>query len=121
MPRGRPKGLPKTGGRRKGSVNHTTKDLKEAILQAFTQVGGKGYLVTVAERSPQVFCTLLGKVLPTQLTGEDGAAIRVKFVEALIDSPHSRKAGPALPDPVPVHSLNGVVPGIRGGSGSGEN
>jgi len=57
-------------GRPKGSVNKITADLKTAILNAFTQVGGEAYLNTVARENPAVFCTLLGKVLPTQITGD---------------------------------------------------
>jgi hypothetical protein len=33
-------------------------------MRAFDQVGGVEYLTTVARTHPQVFCALLGKVLP---------------------------------------------------------
>jgi hypothetical protein len=36
-----------------------------------------GYLRWLAEREPKAFATLVGKVLPTQITGEDGKAITV--------------------------------------------
>ena len=54
----------KTGGRKKGTPNKTTAKLKDAILNAFEEVGGQSYLVTVAREDPRTFCTLLGKVLP---------------------------------------------------------
>jgi hypothetical protein len=54
----------KTGGRKKGIPNKVT--------HAFDQVGGVEYLTMVARTHPQVFCALLGKVLPTQITGADG-------------------------------------------------
>jgi len=65
-------------GRPKGSVNKLTADIKAAILEAFTNLGGAEYLQTVAQTKPEVFCTLLGKVLPTQVTGQDGGPIVVK-------------------------------------------
>lgn len=71
----RPKGLPKTGGRKKGQPNKNTTALKDAILNAFANAGGEAYLARVAAEDPRTFCTLLGKVLPMQVTGEDGGPI----------------------------------------------
>lgn len=73
--------IPKSPGRPKGSVNKTTALLKDAILAAADQAGGKaglvGYLKTQAEENPGPFLSLLGKVLPMQVTGtgEDGAIV----------------------------------------------
>ena len=69
---GRKPGKPKTGGRKAGTPNKVTRELKEAILNAFAEVGGEKYLVTVAKKQPAIFCQLLGKVLPTQITGANG-------------------------------------------------
>lgn len=78
---GRKPGTPKTGGRKKGTPNKTTALLKDAILQAATLAGGPeglvGYLTTQAIENPGPFMSLLGKVLPMQVTGEDGGAIDV--------------------------------------------
>lgn len=60
----------KTGGRQKGTPNQVTADLKSAILGALNAVGGQAYLQKVAKEQPQVFCALLGKVLPTTLAGD---------------------------------------------------
>lgn len=58
-------------GRPKGVPNKTTTVLKEAILQAATEAGGKdgmiGYLKAQAIANPQSFLPLLGKVLPLDL------------------------------------------------------
>lgn len=81
---GRPKGLPKSGGRQKGTPNKATAELKTAILRAFDEVGGQSYLATIAQSHPQVFCALLGKVLPMQVAGPDGGAIAVSIVERRI-------------------------------------
>lgn len=55
------------GGRAKGVPNKLTRTIKEAIEQAFEQVGGPDYLATMAKEQPAAFMTLLGKVLPTQV------------------------------------------------------
>lgn len=71
-------------GRPKGSTNKTTRILRDAILEAASAVGhdGKGregltgYLKRVAERDIKAFATLLGKVLPMQITGEGGGPVQ---------------------------------------------
>lgn len=69
----------KTGGRKKGTPNKTTALLKDAILQAATNAGGKdgltGYLQTQAVANPGPFMALLGKVLPIQVSGDPDAPI----------------------------------------------
>ena len=64
---GRPKGQPKTGGRKKGSLNKTTVEIKQAILNAFEKVGGDEYLAKVAKDEPRAFLQLLSKVMPMQI------------------------------------------------------
>lgn len=74
-------------GRPKGSVNKTTALLKDAILKAAENVGNKvgsdgliSYLEQQAVENPGPFMALLGKVLPMQVTGEDGNAISIQVV-----------------------------------------
>lgn len=70
----------KTGGRQKGTPNKTTALLKDAILKAATDAGGGdmvAYLTVQARDNPGPFMALLGKVLPMQVTGEDGGAIEI--------------------------------------------
>jgi hypothetical protein len=74
------KGSPKTGGRLPGTKNKTTTQVKEAILAAFDKVGGPAYLQKVAEEDPKTFCSLLGRVLPTEISGPDGGAVGVTFL-----------------------------------------
>jgi hypothetical protein len=68
-------------GRPKGTPNKTTALLKDAILAAAAKAGGddglEGYLAEQAQKNPQSFLPLLGKVLPMQVTGEDGAALQI--------------------------------------------
>lgn len=68
-------------GRPKGTPNKTTQLLKDAILQAATDAGEGDmavYLKKQAEANPGPFLALLGKVLPMQVTGEDGGPVQHK-------------------------------------------
>jgi hypothetical protein len=47
--------------------------VKVAIMAAFHEVGGKDYLRCAGTTDRRTFCALLGKILPTQVTG-DGEA-----------------------------------------------
>lgn len=71
-------------GRPKGAKNKTTALLKDAILKAAEQAGNKvgdqglvSYLEAQAVQNPGPFMSLLGKVLPMQVTGEDGNALEI--------------------------------------------
>jgi hypothetical protein len=67
----------KTGGRRKGTPNKLTRDLREMILGALADVGGRAYLAAQAETNPSAFLSLLGKLLPTEVTGRHDGPIEV--------------------------------------------
>lgn len=71
----------KTGGRKKGTTNKTTKDLKNMILGALNKAGGQKYLVAQAEKNPTAFLTLVGKVLPMQIGGDAGNPIKHELNE----------------------------------------
>ncbi len=70
----------KTGGRQKGTPNKITRDLRADILEAYRRAGGVEYLETIAKLNPQLYCTLLAKVLPTQVTGAEGGPVRIEVV-----------------------------------------
>lgn len=73
----KPKGLPKSGGRKAGTPNKTTGQVKEMVLQALSEAGGVRYLLTQASENPTAFMTLVGKVIPLQVAGDpDGAPVR---------------------------------------------
>lgn len=61
-------------GRPKGVPNKITTDLKRAILEAAEAAGGEGgtvgYLTKQATENPAAFLTLIGKVLPTTISGD---------------------------------------------------
>src|SRR5687767_14568884 len=75
MPRARPPNAGK--GRKKGSTNVLTREIKAAIENAFVELGGEKYLVRLGKKQPAVFAQLLGKLLPTKLTGADGGALKL--------------------------------------------
>jgi len=64
-------------GRVKGTPNKMTKALKEMILGALDDAGGQHYLSRQAEENPAAFMTLIGKVLPTTLSGTVETKIQV--------------------------------------------
>jgi hypothetical protein len=70
-----PRKPPNAGkGRKPGVPNKTTALLKDAILKAADGAGGKegltGYLKEQAIKNPGPFMSLLGKVLPMQVSGD---------------------------------------------------
>lgn len=67
---------PKTGGRKAGTPNKVTKELKEMILAALDQAGGVDYLYQQALETPGPFLALIGKVLPTTIKGEIEATVK---------------------------------------------
>lgn len=77
---GRPKGLPKTGGRAKGVPNKTTAEIKEMILGALSEVGGQAYLVQQALDNPNAFMTLVGKVVPRDLNAAVEAVASITVI-----------------------------------------
>ena len=64
------------GGRPPGTPNKVPAAVKDMILQALSNVGGVAYLEKQASKNPQAFMTLVGKVLPLQVTGEGGGPIQ---------------------------------------------
>lgn len=70
----------KTGGRQLGTPNKLNADIKSMILAALHKVGGAAYLCRQAEQNPAAFMTLVGKVLPLQVTGAGGEALQIRIV-----------------------------------------
>jgi hypothetical protein len=67
----------KTGGRAKGTPNKITRDIREAVLQSFEIVGGAQYLAEQARLNPTAYLSLVGKVLPLQVTGADDGPVKL--------------------------------------------
>jgi len=57
-------------GRPKGSLNKVNASLKEMILGALNDAGGKKWLAKQAQENPAAFMALLAKLLPLELKQE---------------------------------------------------
>ncbi|MBX4335592.1 hypothetical protein [Bartonella raoultii] len=76
---------PRAGiGRVKGVPNKITRVLKEAVLKAAENAGNRigneglvSYLEKQAMDCPAAYLALLGKILPLQVTGENGGAVKI--------------------------------------------
>ena len=60
----------KTGGRKKGTPNKVTADVRSMVLASLDKVGGIGYLVKQSEENPTAYMTLVGKCMPTKIEGD---------------------------------------------------
>lgn len=69
----------KTGGRLKGTPNKVTGELRQMVLNALDKAGGEDYLLKQSEENPTAFMTLLGKVLPTQLSTDPDQPLAFTF------------------------------------------
>jgi len=71
--------------------------VKEAIENAFTELGGMSYLVHVGRNDPRTFCALLSKLLPTKLANADGSPLLAALTE-LTDAQLEARTARALAD-----------------------
>jgi hypothetical protein len=74
---------PAASGRKKGVPNKNTQQIRDMIVEALNQQpgGGVAYFKRQAVKNPVAFMTLIGKVLPMQITGEGGNPIKVQKIE----------------------------------------
>lgn len=69
-------------GRPKGSVNKVTHDVRAMVLKALQDSGGVKYLAQQAKTNPTAFLTLVGKIVPKEVTGPNGEALfgKIRFI-----------------------------------------
>ena len=84
-------------GRPKGIPNKITLSVREAIENAFQELGGMSYLVHVGRTDPRTFCALLSKLLPTKLSNADGSPLLAALTE-LTDAQLEARTARALAD-----------------------
>ena len=73
------------GGRRKGTPNKLSRDLRELVEGALRDAGGQAYLVRQAQENPVAFLGLLKGLLPRQIDAEVSSQVEVQDKRAIID------------------------------------
>jgi uncharacterized protein DUF5681 len=68
-PAGRPAGVP----------NKLTADIKAMVLQALEESGGVAYLKAQAENNPVAFMSMLGRILPLQVSGDPEQPLKLEI------------------------------------------
>ena len=74
-------------GRKKGTPNKITSDVKAMVLAALDKAGGSEYLFKQATTNPVAFMTLVGKVLPLTVKGDPDAPLSIQVIERRIVKP----------------------------------
>src|SRR5262249_6028731 len=111
--------LPGPGpGRPKGSQAKVTIALKEAILRAGEEAGGKeglvGYLKMLARNNSSAYAGLLGKILPSTLAADadshGGAGVEVRFIREIVHPGGHREIEGVTPKALPVPDASHALP-----------
>jgi hypothetical protein len=80
------------------------------VLAALAGVGGEQYLMRQADVNPTAFLTLVGKVLPLQITGDPERPVAIEFTWAPAASAqavsHETKDAPPVIDATPEPATN---------------
>lgn len=68
-------------GRPKGVLNKNNQAIRDMIAAALDQVGGVDYLAERANdpKTASAFLSLVGKVMPIQVTGEGDGPLKIEF------------------------------------------
>ena len=62
-------------GRVKGVPNKLNAAVKDMVLQALNDVGGVSYLAEQAEKNPKAFLSLVGRLVPLNVTADVATSI----------------------------------------------
>jgi hypothetical protein len=79
-----PKGHKRYGGRKKGTPNKIAGELREMVLTALNEAGGVAYLRRCARSNPPAFLSLLGRILPMQISGEGGGPVVYQVISGAV-------------------------------------
>lgn len=86
---GNPRGKPK------GARNKVNLELKEMILTALEESGGVEYLKRQANENPTAFLSLIGKILPMTIGGDQEAPLVHKIERIILEVVDPQNALPA--------------------------
>jgi hypothetical protein len=59
-------------GRKPGSKNKYSAEIRDAVMVSFTRLGGPAYLESVGKANPAAYISLLAKILPHELATSGG-------------------------------------------------
>jgi hypothetical protein len=79
-------------GRKAGVPNKVTGDVKAMILGALEQAGGQAYLAEQAEQNPGAFLSLIGKVIPKEVSAEVRGVIEHVLADRLKEARERTKS-----------------------------
>lgn len=74
-------------GRKKGSQNKNTQEIKSMIMAALDNVGGVEYFITQAKENPIAFLGLIGKILPKEIAAELNGNMTISSITRTIIDP----------------------------------
>lgn len=74
-PKGRPK--PAGAGRKKGTPNKVTGDIRKIIADSLDLAGGVEYLVEQSKANPGAYMSLVGKVVPKEISASVMASVTI--------------------------------------------
>jgi hypothetical protein len=109
-PRGRPKGSPKSGGKKRGAVTVQSEAVKEAVLRVFNNMNDRDrYLEDIAENDPRLFLSLVARLIPVAQEVKVQQTINYDLGAAMAAANAQLAAGgaPVLqhsPEPLPEHT-----------------
>ena len=102
------------GGRAKGTPNKTTATVRSILTQAFEGTGGLIAFIEWGKENRGEFYKLWAKMLPTQITGEDGGPIRFTREELAGLSIEQLVAMLAIQDRIDCEAIGDGVPSEAG-------
>lgn len=72
---------PATSGRKPGTPNRSTREVRAALIAAFDELGGVDWLVELGRAYPETFARLLARVVPVEVA----AKLETESVVEIID------------------------------------
>ena len=103
--RGKAKGSPKTGGKKKGSIVTQTNEVKEAVLRVFNDLNAADeYLEAIGRDDPRLFLSLVAKLIPQVSEVSIDQRVKIDMGAAIREAEARIAASPKIieHDPTPT-------------------
>lgn len=82
----------KTGGRKKGSKNKMSADVRQSVLDTYAAIGGDKFFAEWAKQKPSDFFQIYAKLLPKDVNVD--ATVRLEDIVAGGDDPNNEGEQP---------------------------